>query len=513
MNGNRALFKNKGVVLIILWILLMNTCDPSIARHTKGTSTHQLIINIVSSSVLLLLTIMLPFATLVADIKFGGYRFTIGSLMVGFTIAILYFLQHILHFFHINQIAFEIVLELASPFNAIFRKLFTVYMLLYGTDLMPDASSDQLSSFVWWYWCSIYLGHFITVIVTCSGDALLANSMILLAVDIIHFVCLIVILLSCIVFKRRLQLTDNKRKNPLKLIKGTLSFAKRRKSLTYRSALTYCDNESPSKMDFAKQQYGGPFTEEDVESVKSFFRLVPYLLCISLLYFPTVPLGRLSHSTVSTTDCLLSNTYFVEYMIALIVITSNQLLIKPCFASQGFSMFAKVGFGLLLMFLSKVAYAITELYISTSDSQNANFSIPLNGSGMNTSNSYITIYNNSVRYLYLLPQVVGSIGVAIVIPSSFEFIFAQCPFNMRGIVIGLDFAMDEVSEVTGFWSAYVINLGHHPLGHVYIYLSHVIVMLLCLVFFYLIRKKYKFRVRNKVFMYYSAAEEYYTRIN
>ena len=510
MDGNRALFKNKGVILIILWILLMNICDPTIARHTKGTSMNQLIINIVSSLILLLLTIMLPFATLVADIKFGGYRFTIGSLVVGFTIAILFCLQHILNFFNINQILFEIVLEIASPFNAIFRKLFTVYMLLYGTDLMPDASSNQLSSFVWWYWCSIYLGHFITVIVACSGDALLAESMVFLAVDIIHFVCLIVILLSCIVFKRRLQVTDNRRKNPLKLIKGTLSFVKRRKSLTYRSALTYCDNESPSKVDFAKQQYGGPFTEEDVESVKSFFRLLPFLLCISLLYFPTVPLGRLGHSTVNTTDCLLSNTYFVEYIFALIVITSNQSLIKPCFAGQGFSMFAKVGFGLLLMFLSKVAYAITELYIN-SDTENANFI--LNGSGMNTSNSTITIYKYSGKYLRLLPQVVGSIGAAIVIPSSFEFIFAQCPFNMRGIVIGLGFAMDEVSEITGIWSAYVINLGHHSLSHVYIYLSHVIVMLLCLVFFYLIRKKYKFRVRNKVFMYYSAAEEYYTRIN
>ena len=50
-----------------------------------------------------------------------------------------------------------------------------------------------------------------------------------------------------------------------------------------RSAFTYWEIDAPSRIDFGKQKYGGPFTNEQVEDVKAMFRLI--LLIVSLFGF------------------------------------------------------------------------------------------------------------------------------------------------------------------------------------------------------------------------------------
>ena len=35
-------------------------------------------------------------------------------------------------------------------------------------------------------------------------------------------------------------------------------------------------------MDYGKEKFGGPFTEEEVEDVKTVLRLIPLIICLSL---------------------------------------------------------------------------------------------------------------------------------------------------------------------------------------------------------------------------------------
>ena len=53
-----------------------------------------------------------------------------------------------------------------------------------------------------------------------------------------------------------------------------------------RSALTYWENEMPSRIDLGKKKYGGPFFEEIVEDVKTFWRIVTMLLATAGFYIP-----------------------------------------------------------------------------------------------------------------------------------------------------------------------------------------------------------------------------------
>ena len=59
--------------------------------------------------------------------------------------------------------------------------------------------------------------------------------------------------------------------NPIKLIFQVLNYARKNKCPRLRSAFTYIDEEHPSHLDFGKHKFGGPFTEEEVEDVKTIF--------------------------------------------------------------------------------------------------------------------------------------------------------------------------------------------------------------------------------------------------
>ena len=71
--------------------------------------------------------------------------------------------------------------------------------------------------------------------------------------------------------------------NPFKLIYKVIRYAIKQKHPRCRSAFTYCEDELPSRIDFGKSKYGGPFTTEQVEDVKTFLRLLLMVALVSVL--------------------------------------------------------------------------------------------------------------------------------------------------------------------------------------------------------------------------------------
>ena len=67
--------------------------------------------------------------------------------------------------------------------------------------------------------------------------------------------------------------------NPFELIFKVVSYAIRNKRSRKRSAFTFHKDQLPSRIDFGKHKYGGPFTTEQVEDVKTFFKAF-LLICI-----------------------------------------------------------------------------------------------------------------------------------------------------------------------------------------------------------------------------------------
>ena len=71
--------------------------------------------------------------------------------------------------------------------------------------------------------------------------------------------------------------------NPVKLIFKVIDFSRRHKQLVRHSVFTYWDLP-PSRIDFDKERYKGPFTNEEVEDVKSFGRVFLMLLTLYGLF-------------------------------------------------------------------------------------------------------------------------------------------------------------------------------------------------------------------------------------
>ncbi len=99
--------------------------------------------------------------------------------------------------------------------------------------------------------------------------------------------------------------------NPCKLLYRVIKFSVKHKKPIKRSAFTYCDEEIPSRIDYGKQRYGGPFTTEQVEDVKVLLNILLVLVTLGpvfLLDFNiNIMLGfyirghKLKHGTVSET--------------------------------------------------------------------------------------------------------------------------------------------------------------------------------------------------------------------
>ena len=62
-----------------------------------------------------------------------------------------------------------------------------------------------------------------------------------------------------------------------------------------RSALTYYKNTYPSRIDFGKLQYGGPFTNEEVEDTKTVLRLLVLLLSLFGFHFSSDEYSTSNH--------------------------------------------------------------------------------------------------------------------------------------------------------------------------------------------------------------------------
>ena len=95
-------------------------------------------------------------------------------------------------------------------------------------------------------------------------------------------VCLLAIILStkiCFNSSRFLSREPGE-SNPYKLTCNVLKFAWKHKHPVYRSALTYWENSIPSRIDLGKRKYGGPFSNEEVENVKTFLHLIWVILSL-----------------------------------------------------------------------------------------------------------------------------------------------------------------------------------------------------------------------------------------
>ena len=148
---------------------------------------------------------------------------------------------------------------------------------LFLSDQIIGATSDEISTVVRWsYWVQnlgICLSNIPAYFYKLENTYVSSN--LVLAIP------LAVIIISDCLCQQWLDRT-HKVTNPIKLIIQVLNYTRKHRYPERRSAFTYIDEEQPTRMDYGKEKFGGPFTEEEVEDVKTVLRLLPLVICLSL---------------------------------------------------------------------------------------------------------------------------------------------------------------------------------------------------------------------------------------
>ena len=314
--------------------------------------------------------------------------------------------------------------------------------------------------------------------------------------------------------------TEPGRHNPYRNVLKVLNFVRKHKYPLYRSAFTYCYDERPSRIDFAKSRYGGPFTTEQVEDVKTFFRILMLLLSLGTIFVMEVPTSYIGFKTFRlhtgyredfiyrSTIWALFESSTLRYMIAS---TFLPVYIYKVLLHRRISMFTRLYAGILLYILGTVSMLAIDLAGHL-------HSVNDLGTGSHCMFTYTRTNGNhttKLRYpvlemhwaVLIPPNVLLGIGPPIVTATVFEFISAQSPHSMKGLLIGVFFVIKGFFQLISSIALVPISsdsiwskgsIGEHPpvtnCGFTY-FLFTIVVALFGLVMFSIVVKRYKYRER------------------
>ena len=422
--------KNKGAILVLTWNFLVTTVlyylyDKSFEDYSNCSICNWLIP--ISAGFVML------FSGWLADVYFVRYKVLRWSIIIMWISSLLltttFVIEMIVTFTNYYQLVFLVSL-------AIGYGMFQTNIIQFGIDQLTDASSNEIISFINWYvWSLVSSAVPIKFVSVCSSSQykFIAPLMLCVALSTIA---------SSLFLCNTVLIKEPVTQNPFKLIFKVLTYALKHKYARQRSAFTYCDDELPSRLDFGKSKYGGPFTTEQVEDVKTFFRALGPLLILSFIY----AMRDENYIQMHIFIYKLSNTYPIKtcfymfifnniYFIApTLLIPFNEIFFHPLFQRclPSISSHRKIVIGLFLLI---IRYIVLVIFVTLSrqhyliiDKFRNNTLVCIFDSDSTTTYDY--------RF-YAIPDVISSASYIMILVGAIEFLCAQIPYSMKGVIVGL----------------------------------------------------------------------------
>ena len=326
-------------------------------------------------------------------------------------------------------------------------------------------------------------------------------------------------------YKRHWFLIDSASKNPYKLVYKVAKFAMNHNNPIHRSAFTYCEDELPSRLDLGKEKYGGPFTTEEVEDVKVFLGILRVLLTLGPILMVDIAVsGILQRFAVHIDVTILDNLGLITIkgfltqgvgltpVLIAIFIPLYLCLLRPFIHNYIPGMLKRIGLGMIFILLSALCTLSLDIYGHVHAKITSCF---LSDDPVNDLNSDITL--NISPYYLIIQYSLNAIGYLLLYTATYEFICAQSPQAMKGLIIGTFFAIKGIFQLFGvaviFASFTDWNLAHSfpSCGFVY-YLINVVIAFAGIVAYTWVARRYQYRQRDEPDNIYRYAEDYYEKI-
>ena len=497
-------FYSKGAFLILVWFFLVSLSASSVLF--TFSNLERLSIYKVPSWMYfipgLVAVLALILSGLLADRRFGNYKVARFGLVVSFigtlSISICVCLDLELKNLYIATIFFPIV----STLTVLGLASFLITSLQLGLDQMPDASSANITSFVAWFVFSLFAGIWISNILYdiqwhCINYGL-KDSNVVQIWSIFPSLCVGISLLLNFLFVEKLLILEPKSQQSLQIIYKVLKFAAKHKAPLNRSALTYWEDEMPSRLDLGKLKYGGPFTTEQVEDVKTILKLLAVSLPILVI---AVTHCLRSYTSVSNftvpnniTTCgwnLLTEFSSSSTGLVTVCIVIYEFAIYPVIRNRLPSILRRIGIFSFLAFILNIVFLTLECIHHF------------------YSNEHETIWITNIVY---------SVSTGLLSPlflcAVFELVPAQAPYNMRGLFSGyitllISFSVTLGDSITSYFNNFCDGISCNK--NLILVAIKLALSLFGFILYCLLARWYKRRVRDDIFSPHRVVEEVYDR--
>ena len=322
--------------------------------------------------------------------------------------------------------------SIALVFLFISLAFMSTNILAYGVDQMMNVSSVKIRAFIHWIvWEYFFFGSVATYADSLPTTEYEKGT---LGIAVIGFTLVSISL--CLHFHLQHRFEHIPIPNPYKIVFKVLKYSiQNNHNRRQRSAFTYWGKE-PSRIDLAKERYGGSFTHEEVENVKTFLRIVAVLITLFPLFTVTNPfiygISRLVQQFEGGYNGLQRyNIRFIGYSGLLVLIPLLELVILPLFPKLEYFLINPLrGLGLanILILLSIVSVFLVDLIGRVT---NKPFDIPCFTVWGPSDSAIQTSY-----WVLLLPSLLAGTSLIITWIHMFEFLCSQAPFGMHGMIIG-----------------------------------------------------------------------------
>ena len=496
MTGHQSRFfihfchlSSQSAILVLLWdalmysyLVFMRYFEGTIYSNFHQSQTPNSASNIVFNNGYCMLFFIFAILGLIADVWIGRYKIIVTGIFLCFFAWILSGVNFIITVYWENSSLFYLLYVFGYLCAVVGYTGFRANIVQFNIDQLVGASADQLSAIIYWHTINVPVVLTMFELGRCFFNSFLLLSFVVMGVTVS------VVLITHSFFKHWLE-TNPLIINTIKLITKVLNYARKNKYPRNRSALTYWEEDYPSRLDLGKDKYGGPFTEEEVENVKTVLCMIPLMICIVGLscadevYWSIMKGPNPINSSFKS--CFISNNT-LKFVTPAFLLLLHQFLIYPCFNKYIPSMLKRIGVGLVFALTTTLSYVVIFKYQKNT----------------------LSYFND----LLLIPQVIFGVAFALIAPTSLEFTIAQSPMQMRGMMVGMWLASFGVGYLININTKYAVGCDNNSICPSFYYnITRSVVIFIILLVFIVLAKRYKLRVRENEVNIVQIVDEHYER--
>ena len=515
---------SKAAALILSWTVFVGSLSFIVVYAVLVTLTFASTLSHVDSSLpyivlyssIAVVYICYPLSGYFADVHYGRFRTILASLcMILSSLSIFLFCLLLPVFLVLSHSwnTFFLIIGIVCLFTTIVGLTgYGANFIQFGLDQLFDEPSNYQGLYVHWAkWCIDLLPlaivfYYIYGLVCNESTNMSYVISFSSTVALLSFILFALLMLGC--WKHHWFYLEPGHHNPYKVVFKVLNFARKTKYPLQRSAFTYCDDERPSRLDFAKERFGGPFTTEQVEDVKTFLKILGILLAVGPVLVLDIPTSSIvmfflgvhfGSSEYCNWSWIVVNSGLLRHITSILFLPVYIWVIFSWLKNHVPSLFCRMGCGIILYILGALSIFIIE--VAGHAQYEGNDSHCINHITFNGTTGFLNMH----WIVYIPSNLLIGIGPTLLTVTIFEFISAQSPHSMKGLLLGTYFAIRGIYQfissvaLVPFSSHKFWTTRHHParVGCLFGYLLFLCLIAMIGLILYLVAARcYKYRERE-----------------